>query len=276
MVLRLLNSINTKNPGLFFFLKDYNPIINNSIKNNKWETIACPVCDNDSFSDLFVKREEPFVRCNNCSLVLINPRPEYEEIKKTYDNDYSRDYAKKDKTKLKRSLKRVNLVKRNFGSEGRWLDVGCSAGFVVKAASQCGFNAYGVDVEPWGINYGNTELGLNNLSVGLLENQAYPNEFFNVISLYDVIEHVPDLNTLAKELKRILAPNGVIDIVTPDIGHFRVTKPLSDWKEIKPSEHLYYFDKTTLNKLFSNHGLFITKKRFGLKASMKVCIQHII
>jgi SAM-dependent methyltransferase len=246
----------------------------NTNKNTQWETISCPVCNSNSFTNLFIKREEPFVRCNNCSLVLINPRPEYERIQETYDNNYSRDYAKKADTKLKRSLKRVNLVKKSFGSKGRWLDIGCSAGFVVKAASLSGFEAFGIDVEPWGINYGSTELGLSNLSVGLLENQAYPNEFFDVISLYDVIEHVPDLNVLTKELKRILAPNGVIDIVTPDIGHIRVTKPLSNWKEIKPSEHLYYFDKDTLNKLFNNHGLSITKKRLGLKASMKVCVQH--
>ncbi len=244
-------------------------------ENSVWETIKCPVCKGSSFADLFIKKEEPFVRCDQCSLVLINPRPVYEKIRETYNNDYSRDYAKKAHTKLKRSLKRVALVKKSFRSEGRWLDVGCSAGFVAKAASLSGFNAYGVDVEPWGINYGSTELGLNNLSIGLLEDQAYPENFFNVISLYDVIEHVPNLNILTKELKRILAPNGIIDIVTPDVGHFRVTKPLSDWKEIKPSEHLYYFDKNTLNRLFNNHGLSITKKRFGFKASMKVCIQHI-
>jgi 2-polyprenyl-3-methyl-5-hydroxy-6-metoxy-1,4-benzoquinol methylase len=245
------------------------------MKNIKWETIKCPVCENDSFTELFIKNDESFVRCNKCTLVLINPRPEYEKIKETYDNDYSRDYAKKADKKLKRSLKRVNLVKHNFTHEGRWLDIGCSAGFVVKAAAMSGFEAYGVDVEPWGIDYGKSELGLNNLSTGLLENQNYPDKFFDVISLYDVIEHVPDLNILIKELKRILTPKGVIDIVTPDIGHFRVTKPLSDWKEIKPSEHLYYFDKNTLNMLFKNHGLAIIKKRFGLKASMKVCIQHI-
>lgn len=243
-------------------------------ENTQWETIDCPICGRDSFTSLFIKRGEPFVKCNHCSLVLINPRPGYKKIRETYDNDYSRDYAKKADTKLRRSLKRVNLVKKSFGSTGRWLDIGCSAGFVVKAASQCGFDAFGVDVEPWGINYGSTELGLSNLSLGLLEDQAYPDKFFDVISLYDVIEHVPNLNVLVKELKRILAPKGVIDIITPDIGHFRVTKPLCDWKEIKPSEHLYYFDKKTLNTLFKNHGLSISKMRFAFKPSMKACIQH--
>ena len=246
----------------------------NPAVNPKEETISCPVCEGQSFSFLFKKRDEPFVRCDSCSLVLINPRPIFDQILETYDNDYSRDYAKKAGAKLKRSAKRVRLVKKDFLANGRWLDIGCSAGFVVKAAIDNNFDAYGVDIEPWGINYGNTVLGLKNLAAGLLEDQDYPEKFFNVISLYDVIEHVPDLNLLVKELKRILAPGGVIDIITPDISHFGVTNPLCDWKEIKSSEHLYYFDKKTLERLFKKHGLSIVKTRFAFKTTLKTCIQH--
>ena len=240
-----------------------------------WETISCPICENESFTHLFKKNNEPFVKCNNCSLVFINPRPNYETIKETYGNDYSRDYAKKASTKLKRSLRRVRLVKNRFVSTGRWLDIGCSAGFVVKSAKDSGFDAFGIDIEPWGINYGKTNLQLNNLVAGAIEDQAYPDHYFNVISLYDVIEHVPDLNLLVKELKRILTAEGIIHIITPDIGHRRVTKPLSDWKEIKPSEHLYYFNKTTLSKLFNKHGLNIVKTDFAFKTSLKAYIHHV-
>lgn len=239
-----------------------------------WDSIACPICENDSFAHLFKKNNEPFVKCNNCSLVLINPRPNYEKIKETYGDDYSRDYAKKAPTKLKRSLRRVRLVKNRFVSAGRWLDIGCSAGFVVKSAKDSGFDAFGIDIEPWGINYGKTNLQLNNLVAGTIENQTYPDQYFDVISLYDVIEHVPNLNLLVKELKRILATDGVIHIITPDIGHWRVTKPLSNWKEIKPSEHLYYFKKITLKKLFNKHGLNIVKTDFAFKTSLKAYIQH--
>ncbi len=241
---------------------------------SQWESIVCPVCEQDTFSDLFKKKNEAFVRCKKCSLVLINPRPVYENILQTYDDEYSRSYAKKADKKIKRSLRRIKLIKNDFKSTGRWLDVGCSAGFVVKAATDSGFDSYGVDVEAWGIKYGMETLGLENISEGMLEEQEYPDNFFNVISLYDVIEHVPDLNALVGELKRILAKDGVIDIVTPDVGHWRTTKPLSNWKEIKPSEHLYYFDKNTLDLLMHKHGLVITKKRVSLKSSMKVCIQH--
>jgi len=247
----------------------------NSRYEKDWESIACPVCDSEDFSWLFEKENEPFVQCKSCQLVLINPRPVFKQVLNTYTDDYSRAYARKADKKIRRSLKRIKLASKGLSDKGRWLDVGCSAGFVVKAANDCGFDGWGVDVEPWGIKYGSEQLELDNLYEGMLEEQDFPDAHFQVISLYDVIEHVPDLNRLVSELSRLLMPAGIIDIVTPDIGHWRVTKPLSEWKEIKPSEHLYYFSDKTLDRLLQKHGLQIKKKRLSLKSSMKVVAAHI-
>jgi 2-polyprenyl-3-methyl-5-hydroxy-6-metoxy-1,4-benzoquinol methylase len=246
----------------------------NEARADNWETIACPVCDGQEFKPLFEKQGEPFVECKGCSLVLINPRPVFSEVMHTYTDDYSRTYAKKADKKIRRSRRRVNLLAKQIRHRGRWLDVGCSAGFVVQAANEAGFEGWGVDVEPWGVRYGSETLGLANLYAGMLEDQHFPDRHFQAISLYDVIEHVPDLNRLVSELARLLAPDGRIDIITPDIGHWRVTRPLSEWKEIKPSEHLYYFSAQTLGRLFERQGLAVIKKRLSLKSSMKLVVAH--
>lgn len=236
--------------------------------------IACPVCGANSFAFLFKKQNESFVRCESCTLVMINPRPIFKDVLNTYNNLYSRNYAIKGEKKLRRCRRWVGRVKRKYIKHGRWLDVGCSVGFVVKAANEAGFEGYGVDVEDWGIKYGRDTLQLQNLEQGTLEEQKYPDQFFQVISLYDVIEHVPDLNSLTKELKRILAIAGVIDIITPDISHWRTPGNLSTWDEIKPSEHLYYFNGKTLSLLLEKHGLEIVKKRFHTKPSLRVYVKH--
>lgn len=234
-----------------------------------WEHIACPVCDGSDFALLFEKDGEPFVRCRGCTLVLINPRPPYAEIRAGYDPDYSAGYTRKAESKVVRARKRVARLGR---AGGRWLDVGCSAGFVVKAATEAGFEAWGVDIEAGGIAYGENQLGLSRLACGTLEEQRYPDGHFDVISAYDVIEHVPDLNRFVAELARILAPGGVIDIGTPDLGHWRVPRRLERWHELKPSEHLYYFSRRTLARLLARHGLVIQRKRFALKPGLKVLV----
>lgn len=239
----------------------------------RWVNLACPICDSSDFKLLFKKSEEPFVRCKSCSLVMINPRPVYDNIIETYDEKYSQGYAEKKAKKLKRIRPWVKKVKKTIPA-GRWLDVGCSACFVVLAAHEAGFEAFGVDVESWGVEYGKAELGLKNLSQGALEEQNYPDNFFNVISMYDVIEHVPDLNSYVSELKRILAPNGILDIRTPDVEHWKVPKDLKSWEAVIPSEHLYNFSYKTLAQLLNNHDFKITQKRFNLKPGLKVYVTH--
>ncbi len=241
---------------------------------DQWETLACPICRHPSFDPLFEKDGEPFVACRQCELILINPRPVMRCVLSTYNEDYSRHYMDKAAKKLRRCRRWVRRIQRNFVSHGRWLDVGCSAGFVVKAAHDGGFQAFGLDVEPSGIGYAREVFGLDGVACGMLEDQHYPDAHFQVISLYDVIEHVPDLNGLVAELKRLLDKNGVIEIRTPDAGHWRVPRDLSQWREIKPSEHLYYFTRRTLDALLRKHSLRIAARRLSLKPGLKVYIRH--
>ncbi|MEM7540057.1 MAG: class I SAM-dependent methyltransferase [Pseudomonadota bacterium] len=240
-----------------------------------FEKIRCPVCDGDDFADLFEKQGEPFVRCQSCTLVLINPRPRFDAVSETYDAAYSDTYLAKAEKKLKRAHGRVARIKSRYERTGRWLDVGCSAGFIVKAATEAGFEAWGVDLEAAAINYGKHSLGLANLSHGQLLSCDFPDQHFDVISMYDVIEHVPELPAFVEELKRILKPDGIIDIGTPDVGHWRVPRDLGEWSEIKPSEHLYYFSYLTLARLLNRHGLRIVKKRFNLKPGIKCVAAHL-
>ena len=236
--------------------------------------IDCPVCGAAAFTRLFVKRDQQFVKCAGCGLVLINPRPFLAALRAVYDEHYSGGYIRKADSKKKRARQRVALLQRRFGLQGRWLDVGCSAGFLVAAAAAAGFDACGVDVEEAGIAYARETLGLANVHCGPLEAIGLPGGAFNVIAMYDVIEHVPDLNQLVPELKRLLAPGGVLHVRTPDVGHWRRPRDLSAWSEVKPSEHLYYFDKRTLPRLLARHGLRLRANYFTWKSALSMVFEH--
>ena len=239
-----------------------------------WELIDCPVCSGRSFSALFEQKGEPFVQCNQCHLILINPRPNFASIAKGYNASYTAIYTKKAEKKMLRAKKTIRRLCRFAKGKERWLDLGCSAGYILQAAVREGFEAYGLDIEPESIRYAREELWLEKAAVGQLSDQKYPDSFFDIITAYDVVEHVPNLNLFISEISRVLKPNGLIEIGTPDIGHWRVPSELSRWKEIKPSEHLYYFTESTLGELLLKHGLRIIKRKFALKPGIKVLVQH--
>ncbi len=241
----------------------------------RWEKIDCPVCDSTDFNHLFEKGGEPFVRCAGCGLMMINPRPVYDEhVINTYDEDYSRFYLAKARKKVRRFTRWVRRVQRFGKRGGRWLDVGCSAGFVLEAAMRRGFEVHGIDVEAHGVRAARERLGIDTVQQGFLEQAGYPDGYFDVISMYDVIEHIPTINDFLAELKRILAPDGLIDISTPDVGHWRVPRDLRSWAAVIPSEHLYNFDYHTLRRLLARHGLKVVKRRFNLKPGLKVYATH--
>lgn len=238
-----------------------------------WEEIACPICAGSVFTELFRKHGEPFVQCAQCGLILINPRPVHAEVLETYDADYSKGYVRKQPAKRRRSARWVRRIQRRVPS-GRWLDVGCSAGFIVEAARDAGYDAWGVDVEAWGVAYARDSLGLRNVRQGMLEDQGFADASFDVITAYEVIEHVPDLNRFMAELKRLLAPQGLVVIHTPDVGHWRRPRRLETWQAILPSEHLYYFSRPTLARLAAKHGLGVTDWGFTLKPGLRAYLRH--
>ncbi|HMM76437.1 MAG TPA: class I SAM-dependent methyltransferase [Gammaproteobacteria bacterium] len=240
----------------------------------RFEHIACPVCDGGDFIPLFEQRGETFVRCRGCGLVLINPRPVFDVVADTYDAAYSGGYIRKAAKKRARSRRWVARIKRRFVPRGRWLDVGCSAGFVVAAAAAAGYEAWGVELEAAAVAFARETLKLPRIACGTLEAQRYPAGHFDVLSMYDVIEHVPDLNATVAELKRLLAPGGAIEIRTPDVGHFTTPRRLDTWREIKPSEHLYYFDRHTLPRLFARHGLVLRERRLMWKSALDHVYAH--
>lgn len=238
-----------------------------------WEMLDCPICKTHHFVELFKKEGEPISKCKDCGFIMINPRPSYEQILQTYEPRYSQAYSNKQASKRRRSAHWANQARR-FVSSGRWLDIGCSSGYMVEAAKNANFDAHGVDLESWGIEYAKKELGLEKIFLGQLEDQKFPANHFQVISAYEVIEHVPDLHRFVGEIKRLLAPDGILVIHTPDVGHWRRTRPLQNWGAVLPSEHLYYFNKKTLGLLLEQHGLIVKKWGFNLKPGLRAYIGH--
>ena len=76
------------------------------------------------------------------------------------------------------------------------------------------------------------------------------------------------------EISRLLAPRGIVEIRTPDAGHWRVPAQQETWEAILPSEHLYYFNRRTLGQLLEKHGLEIIRQRPSLKPGLKIYAAH--
>ncbi|MFH1478131.1 MAG: class I SAM-dependent methyltransferase [Verrucomicrobiota bacterium] len=144
------------------------------------------------------------------------------------------------------------LVERYVQGPGKILDVGAAGGFFLKVAKDKGWEPYGVEPSCWMAEWGNRRFGVN-IKPGVLCDAKFPNNFFDVITMWDVLEHTSDPLAELKESRRILKDGGIIVINFPDAGSWLARVAGSKWWFFL-SVHLYYFTKAIMDRMLIRAG----------------------
>ena len=210
---------------------------------------TCRVCGAEAMDLLVRKGGHDVYRCALCGLAFTHPQPE--SIAEQYDSAYFDLYRRRRRFRLKRAdvrLKQIELIV----APGRLLDVGCSLGYYVEAAAARGWDAVGVEISPFAAQEAR-ELAVD-VRTGTLEQAAFADAAFDCVTMWDVLEHVPDPVRHMLEVRRVLAPNGLVVIGTPDLGHIRFRMQRERWRHLKPAEHLFYFNRRSLERLLEKTG----------------------
>jgi SAM-dependent methyltransferase len=135
----------------------------------------------------------------------------------------------------------------------RHLDIGCALGFMLQEAKSVGWDPVGVETSEFAARYAAEHTGCS-VHATTLRQAAFPSSSFDVVTLMDVIEHVPDPKELAEEIYRILRPGGILFIVTPNFASFFARiyglKAYGMW----PDRHIVYFQPSTIVALLRKVG----------------------
>jgi SAM-dependent methyltransferase len=220
-------------------------------------TPKCTICETES-PFLLKKDGYDLYRCPTCALVFVYPQPKDDFLKdKVYSYESGYQSNKKgiytDKPKDKKTEQTFYTLE-DLGVEGTLLDVGCSNGEFMHYAQLQGFTAYGVE-----LNRRTAEIAKENgfnVYNGYLKDAGYADEFFDVVYLGDVIEHVTNPHDLIKECSRILKKGGVMVISTPNLdcpwpkSTFWLYKLFKiPWSSVTPPYHLHQFSFGNLYRL---------------------------
>lgn len=134
------------------------------------------------------------------------------------------------------------------------LDFGCGNGGFIPHAISAGFKSYGCDISPVQIEYARKAYPQAQFSA-----DGIPEEIFDIVTMWDVIEHLKNPSSVLTELRQHLTPEGILYIRTPNITgqmfKVRVLKPLLPNKTyFIPHEHIYHFSPKTIRRLLENCG----------------------
>jgi len=204
--------------------------------------------------------DERIVRCPGCGLVRQELRPA--SPSDLYDQSYYMHDVPKggyanyvlDAGINRRTFhRRLRSFERRVPDRGRLLDVGAALGDFVLEASALGWDAEGVEISSFAAEQ--ARLRGARVHTGSLEQLGLPSASYDVITLYDAIEHLFDPAGTLTEISRLLRPGGVLHLVTPNVGGLQARLLGRFWYHYKPGEHLYYFSPDTLRPLVERSDL---------------------
>jgi 2-polyprenyl-3-methyl-5-hydroxy-6-metoxy-1,4-benzoquinol methylase len=226
------------------------------------EHVRCNLCQGDSTRLFLATPVDILVRCRRCRLVYVNPRPaaeetDYEEafFLQEYKDVYGVDYIA-DRDNISRIARaRLEIIERHKPG-GKLLDVGCAAGFLLDEGRRRGWETRGVEISHFASDYARQELNLD-VFTGPLEAVKFPDQEFDVVVLYFVLEHLRDPLALLQEISRILKPDGLLSVAVPNIAglYFRLNQGAWIAERVRHQSHFYEFSPRTLRRMLARAGM---------------------
>lgn len=195
----------------------------------------------------------------NLQLLKTHPQPNNDEIQKYYQSedyishtDAKRSWFEKiyHLVKQKAIRDKVSLIEYYNGSKGIVLDIGSGTGDFLAEAKKQSWKTVGMEPSNKAKSIAKQK------GVCLVESyEELEDHYFDVITMWHVLEHVPDLDFQINELKRLLKPDGTIIIAVPNFKSFDANYYGKYWAAFDVPRHLWHFSKSAIQQLFSKKNL---------------------
>jgi 2-polyprenyl-3-methyl-5-hydroxy-6-metoxy-1,4-benzoquinol methylase len=192
----------------------------------------------------------PIVRCTACGLIRQNPQPQPTDLVQAYQEVADERYEEEASGRVETFSRALRDIQRHE-SGGRLLDVGCHIGIFLEVARKAGWETYGVEPSRWSAQRARAR-GLN-VQDGTLAEADLPPDMFDVITMWDVIEHLADPLEELRRAYRLLRPNGLLAISTMNVDTWFPRLLGRRWPWYMQM-HLYYFTPKTLRRMLDQAG----------------------
>ncbi|UCD58430.1 MAG: class I SAM-dependent methyltransferase [Candidatus Hydrogenedentota bacterium] len=229
---------------------------------------GCPLCKSPEAPLLYRKRDFTVFRCSSCTLAFEWPQLSEEASRRLYGNSYYESWGIEHDLSVRDMKKRTFTLKlralERITPPGHILDVGCATGFFLEAAAERGWQAYGVEVNPYAVAQARRQFG-DRVLEGTIESVSLDRTSFDAIAMSDVLEHVPDPMGTLRRAHELLRGSGLVAITTPNIASITAHLLRGRWPHLK-AEHQFYFSPRTLSLLLKQTGFRTLRIRPAPKA----------
>ena len=237
-------------------------------------TSGCGLCGSTSGRELYTTKDrlgnsyESFsiVHCNGCGVLRTLPDMSETELGRFYPDDYwglpesSQEWIESSQSEKTQFLTRCGL------SGGSILDVGCGAGYFLRALDAGTWDRYGVETSAAASRAAEAKLGTGHLFTGTLMGTTWEDSRFDVVTFWSALEHTNEPRMNLQKTRRLLKKGGTLIVQLPNAASFQARLFEGDWFALDAPRHRYHFTCPVLERLLSETGFKVYRKTYFSKA----------
>ncbi|MFQ5580527.1 MAG: class I SAM-dependent methyltransferase, partial [Nitrospiria bacterium] len=255
---------------------------NGSLVFNQMKSISftlCPLCQADQTTQPLALRDWGYggpgcfsmVRCLHCGVRYLNPRPTPTQMATYYPSHYTpyKTAIEDEPWTLMRWMRRRKIVQKrrlverfSKGDAGHILDLGCSTGIFLAEMKGAGWQAKGVELNAEAAAYAQRRFGLD-VVVGRLLEVTLPIATFDVVTMWDVLEHTFEPLATLQQAHDLLKPGGIVACTVPNEHSFDRLLFGATWVGYDAPRHLTVFSPDTLRRALVKAGFQVLTLRCG-------------
>jgi 2-polyprenyl-3-methyl-5-hydroxy-6-metoxy-1,4-benzoquinol methylase len=238
---------------------------------------ACPVCFDDRYTRSFRSSQSPgpISSCTGCGFVFVNPietskaliqegpvlgdypptlleSSNIEDIQGCWEQPIIESYIRELPAKKINAVDALEHISSFTANKGRLLDIGCFCGVFLSTAAGAGWDCYGIEPLVAPSIYARATFDLPVITDTLREN-SYPKDFFDVVTTFQVFEHLIHPDQEIEVIHHILKPGGLLVIEVPNIDTLAV-KIMAGRHRHFTQDHISLFSARTLQVLLERYG----------------------
>jgi len=214
--------------------------------------VLCDLCNEDKYDVLFVKEGFRHVRCRSCGLVFVNPRLAGHLEIQTVSGTGEMGEKQLSRAQVRRIRKELASVEQ-YRQLNRVLEVGAGRGWFLAEAFAAGWESWAVEINASALQQ------LRNRGITRIVNESAetfeaPTAAFDVIRMWDVIEHLQSPTSAVANVLRCLRPGGLLRISTTNFASLSRWVNGPEWVYLNGADHIVLFDPPTITRLLTGHG----------------------
>ena len=226
----------------------------------------CPECGSNQIVDRWPTRrianQKIILWCGQCGLGWQHPLPTPEEIK-SYYRSLPPYVIQGEKEKKEGFRRRIHQLAKLMPERGKLLDVGSGLGHFLHMAQQDGWDVEGIEPQTSAATYCQEKFGIEP-HIGNIEESEFDPGSFDVVTLWDVLEHVHHPSHFLTYCIRLIAPGGLIVIAIPNSSGWPARLFKGRWRYVMFT-HLNYYTRAVIEKQLADNNIQIEKENHTIK-----------